>query len=341
MLSTMLKSWATMVAAISVVTGGSSEPPKPMPLRGTPLGNETGLRLLVANNPPFVLDVDSDSVTPVGGVPTLERGTLGVVGVAGRAAVVVARGEWQHADIYGVRGRAGRVSSLGTGASVTPAADGRTVWVKSFVDPSHCTLRQVGLDGQQLRAPQAFPCATTIYPGGALGIVVNRTRVLDPFTGRTVRKTRWGVLAATGEKLLLEGPGDRFTLLDAATGAERRLPWPSSVTFGVDHQPAIDPRGRLVVLGFATPWDGHGQVLDVWLLDTETAELTQLPGMPAYVSLKRTSMAWTHDGRFVLLGESGGKEVVAVWSPGRKRLAVKTVHLPERNSGSDSFAPLG
>jgi hypothetical protein len=42
----------------------------------------------------------------------------------------------------------------------------------------------------------------------------------------------------------------------------------------------------------------------------------------------------------VLLGESGGKEVVAIWRPGDKRLRLKTVQLPERDGGSDSFAPL-
>lgn len=79
----------------------------------------------------------------------------------------------------------------------------------------------------------------------------------------------------------------------------------------------------------------------MWLLDAKTASLTHLPGMPALVSLKSTSMAWTLDGQLVLLGESGGKDVVALWRPGQRHLAVKTVDLPERrDSGSDSFAPL-
>jgi hypothetical protein len=59
------------------------------------------------------------------------------------------------------------------------------------------------------------------------------------------------------------------------------------------------------------------------------------------VRLEFTSMAWTDDGRLVLLGESGTKEFVAVWRSEQRRLAVKTVLLPERNSGSDSFAPIG
>lgn len=312
---------------------------EPVPLRGVPLRGETGLRLLVADNPPFVLDVDAGSVTSVPGVPEMSRGTLSVVGVAGRAAVVVARSA-PDADIYAVRGRGARVSHLGTGRDVTPASDGRAVWVKSFVNRSNCALRQVGLDGREIRAPRSFPCASTIYAGGSLGLVVNRIRVLDPLTGRTVLKARWGVLAAAGENLLLAGPGKQFTLMNAATRAQRRLPWPSVLT-GID-QPAVDPRGRLVALAFADPaWKGGGkQALDVWLLDTQTGELAQLPGMPAFVSLKSTSMAWTHDGWLVLLGESSGEDLVAVWRPGRRRLAVQTVHLPERTSGSDSFAAL-
>jgi hypothetical protein len=31
---------------------------------------------------------------------------------------------------------------------------------------------------------------------------------------------------------------------------------------------------------------------------------------------------------------------VAVWRPGERRLGMKTLRLPERRSGSDSFAPL-
>jgi hypothetical protein len=171
-------------------------------------------------------------------------------------------------------------------------------------------------------------------------LVVNRTRVLDPLTGRTVLRTHWGVLAAAGETLVLAGPGRQLTLLDGRSRAQRRLRWPSIVG-AIDHQPAVDPRGRRIALAFADPaWSGGGnQVLDVWLLDTKTGALTQLPGMPAFVSLKRTNMAWTDDGRLVLLGESNEKDIVAVWRPGRQRLALKTVKL-ERTGGSDSFAPL-
>jgi hypothetical protein len=80
----------------------------------------------------------------------------------------------------------------------------------------------------------------------------------------------------------------------------------------------------------------------VWVLDTNTGKLTQLPGMPTFVALKSTNMAWTPDGRLVLLAEErSGRDVIAVWRPGQQRLALKTVRLPDRStSGSDSFALL-
>jgi hypothetical protein len=80
--------------------------------------------------------------------------------------------------------------------------------------------------------------------------------------------------------------------------------------------------------------------MDVWLLDTRTGALTHLPGMPAFVDLKFTSMEWTRDGRLVVLGESRGRGFVAVWRAGAAKLQVKRVRLPLRTSGSDSFAPL-
>jgi hypothetical protein len=334
----------SLTASIGVTaraaTSGLERARDPAPLGGIPLRAETGLRLLVADNPPFVLDVDTGRVISVVGVPAMSRGTLWVVGVGGRAAAVVAHSVWQRADIYAVRGRGARVSQLGTGTNVWPAGDGRAVWVQSAVR-SRCMLRQMGLDGRQIRAPQVFPCATVSDPdGGSLGLVVRRTRVLNPLTGHAVLQTRWGVWAVAGTTLVLAGPGKQFTLLNGKTRAARRLPWPSILGF-LD-RPAVDPRGRFVALAFAVPaWGGGAnQALDVWLLDTETGKLAQLPGMPAFVSLKRTSMAWTDDGRLVLLGESNGKGVVAVWRRGQRRLEMKVVNLPERNGGGDSFAVL-
>jgi hypothetical protein len=313
---------------------------EPVPLRGVPLTGKTGLRLLVADDPPFVFDVDSGNVSRVSGLRALDRGVRSVVGIAGRSAVVVAHFAGDG-GLYSVRGRGVRATYLGTGRKVAPAADGRSVWITKVVGRDHCALRHVALAGRELGGNRSFPCASTFESAGALGVVVNRTRVLDPRTGRTVLTTRWGVLAAAGRKLVLAGPGRRFTLLDAATGTEQTFSWPSIVG-GLD-RPAVDPRGRYVALAFADPaWEGGGtQALDVWVLDVRTGSLAQLPGMPALVSLKATDMNWTDDGRLVLLGESEGRDVVAVWRPGEARLGVRTVRMPKRSGGSDSFAPLG
>jgi hypothetical protein len=187
-----------------------------------------------------------------------------------------------------------------------------------------CSLRRVTLEGRLTRGPRAFPCASPSDPAGGLGVVVRRTRLLDPTSGRTVFSGRFGILAVTGRHLLLRGPSRRFTLVDAVTGTRKLFDWPSTVE-GLD-EPAVDPRGRYVALAFADPaWGGGGQqVLDVWVLDTRTSELTQLPGMPAFVALKETNMTWTDEGRLVLLAE-GHRTLVAVWRPGEPRLAVKTV----------------
>ncbi len=110
----------------------------------------------------------------------------------------------------------------------------------------------------------------TIQPGGSLGLIYSRTRVVDPLTGGTLLTTRYGVLAAAGKRLVLSGPGKAFTLLDTATGTQRKLAWPS-VLYGLD-APRVDYQGRLVALAFADPaWQGGSrQAMDVWLLDTRT-----------------------------------------------------------------------
>ncbi len=329
----------SVVVAVILSAAGAAAPRQPVPLGGVPLGS-TGLRLLVADMPPFVFDVDSGRASVVRGLPHLAQGSVSVVDLAGQGGAVAVECGSSNRCFYGVGGNATRASSLGTGRNIYRGATRRSVWITSSLGRSRCALREAALDGRTIRAARPFPCGTRTDPSGLLGLVVHRTKLIDPNTTRTRVTTRLGVVAVAAKHLVLVGPGHRFTLLDVATGARRLFAWPSILSGG--DGAVVDPSGRLVALAFAVPaWQGGGrQVIDVWILNTATGRLTQLPGMPAFVELKRTSMNWTLDSRLVLLAENKGKAMVAVWRPGQRRLAAREVPLPKRDGGSDSFAIL-
>ena len=134
-----------------------------------------------------------------------------------------------------------------------------------------------------------------------------------------------------------QGP---FTLSDRRTGLRQRIPRPSRV--GEAAGGLLSPDRRLLAVEFGDPaWDGGPtQLMDVWLLDLRTRRWRQLPGMPVLAALKFTSMAWTGDGRLLLLGSFDGVgDALAVWRPGQDRLAVRRLRLPANRAGSDSFVP--
>ena len=127
----------------------------------------------------------------------------------------------------------------------------------------------------------------------------------------------------------------RLRLVDLASGERRPLPWPS--TLGLLDEILPQPHGTLVAVSFADP---SVQASDVWILDSATGKFWHLPGFPAYLSLKFSSMAWTSDDRLVLLVERDERTRLAVWTPGSKRLPQREVQLPAPSGGSDSFVPL-
>ena len=222
---------------------------RPAPISGVPLTTDSGLNLLVASPPPFVLDVDDERTAPLPGVSSSGHAVIWTVGIGGKAAVVAVGGiADMDTRLYGVRNLGVAVSDLGTGNVVWSSNDGRAAWVQRGVAESGCTLHKVGLEGQVLRAPRAFPCARAYDPnGGALGLVVNGTRIIDPNTGREVLKVPLDIIAGTGKRLVLGRWGRRetqLTLLDAATRTQRRIPWPSTLP-SLD-RPAVDPKGRFI-----------------------------------------------------------------------------------------------
>jgi hypothetical protein len=310
----------------------------PRSLHGAPLSRLTGLRLLVADNPPYLLNVDTGQVTPV--LDVSGHPVLSVLQV-GKDAVIWLDRRYLRAEIYVVRRGTTKAVRLATAWSVAPAADGRAVWLKSYTDARHCTLREVGLDGRPRRRPRAVPCSTRLQDSRSGTVLMQGSSVVDPASGKTLLRTGGVWVIAGLFALTTTEPYRPLTVTDLRSSKRWRVPWPSRIS-GVD-QAVVHAGSGLIAMDFAEPaYQGTGtQVADVWLLDPATRRLSQLPGMPAAVSLKFTSMSWTSDGRLVLLARSARRDVVAVWRPGWKHIAVRTVRLPIRGrSGSDTFAIL-
>jgi hypothetical protein len=314
-----------------------------------PLTGATGLRLLVSSNPPFLLDVDTGSVRPISGMQVRDKPVLTVLAVGKDAVVWLDRrtpaARVPGAEIYVVRRGTTAATRLGTAWDVAPTVDGRAVWLKSFTGPRRCILREVELDGRPRRAPRRMPCSTRLVDVGTGALLVRGSSAIDPRTGRVLLRAS-GVWARIGRYVLttraLHGP---LGLIDLRSGRRWRLGWPSRIgrvtSAGGADEAAVQRSRGLVALAFSDPaYRGGGtQAIDVWLLDPATRRLRHLPDMPADVELKFTSMSWTSDGRLVMLARTAGRNIVAVWRPGRSRIAVRSVRLPVHDSGSDRFVP--
>ncbi len=334
-----------MLAAVAAgcfgVHATASTTSEPTPLSGVPLTGATGLRLLVADKPPFVLDVDRGTITRIRGLNLRGDVVLSVLPVGKHAAIWLNRDGSRANEIYVVRAGATRARRLGTAATVAAAADGRSVWMLSPRERGRCTLRRLALDGRTLRGARRAPCTTWLDPGGSSGLVFHGRAgdtLIDPASGRTLLRAPQ-IRGVVGELALTTTASDvPLSLTSIETGRAEQLSWPSDLPYTDD--PAVRPDGGLVTLAFADPaYPTGGQALDLWLLDPATRRLKHLPDMPASVSLKSTSMSWTQDGRLVLLAETANRDIVAVWRPGDDRIAVRRVRLPVRSdSGSDSFA---
>ena len=344
-----------VVPGIKEGTGGRM-PPVPGPLHGAPLAGSSGLRLLVAADPPFVLNVDTGAVRPVTGLNVKGNPVLSVLAVGSDAVVWLDRRapsrSIPRAEIYLVRRGTTRATRIATGWQVVPADGGRAIWLVSYKDLHHCTLTEIALDGRTRPRARPISCSTQLIDSGSRPVLVHGRRVVDPATGRTLLSTGslWAI--ADGRALTSTltrgcpgvsclGPGRPLTLTDLRTGTRWRLPWPSPISF--TDQAVVRPDGRLIALDFADPaYQGGGtQVTDVWLLDPATRHFRHLPDMPAAVDLKFTSMAWASERRLVILAQTGGpsgeRNLVAVWKPGQRQIALRPVRLPARNSGSDTF----
>jgi hypothetical protein len=326
-------------AGLVLVLAATARPAGPLPpVTGPALAGPTHLHLVVSAAPPYIYDVDANAIRAVstaGGPldswvrPSANGAFVARYGCCATTAVAYRI----HED--------GSVQRLTGGSSLAPASDSSATWVLRRASPGRCRLALV----PSARPPVAVPCRPLLGAGDAGVLMWTSTdqMLVDTRTGR-VRARATRIVPLHGD-LVLEQTGEwsleqaRISLVDLATRTRRRLRWPS-ILRGLDEVVA-QPHGSLVAVGFADPaYPGPAQAFDVWILDTRTGRYAHLPGFPAQVRLKFSSIAWTSDDRLVLLLEGGGRTVLAVWRPGSHTLPLRPVELPAHTGGSDTFVPL-
>jgi hypothetical protein len=315
-----------------------STPPRSsrsLPLGGVPLHGPTGLRLLVADVPPIVLDLDRGTARRVTGLST--NGDTGVsVFPVGEHALVLAYRLCNACraapTAYLVRRGSTAATPLATSLQVVPSRDGEGVWVLSRRGVRRCAIREIGLDGRPLRAARELSCRTGLVAELPAGLLVSYTgpkgtdahnALVKPDDG--VVRLRYDQAQPVVGNLALTGLDRRTPLLlhDTGSGVSQRLRWPGRPDYSLGEVTG-GPDGRLAIVEFAKFSPEH--MVDMWLLDTATRRWRHLPGMPARLVPKATDVGWTADGRVVIL--SGG--VLGVWRPGEPRLSVRRVKPPKQ-----------
>jgi hypothetical protein len=162
-----------LAVVVAVGTPALAAQPEPKPLQGVPLTGKTGLRLLVADNPPFILDVDTGRVTAVKGTNARRSDVLSVR-AAGRDAVLwldrraAPTTRSPEAEIYVVRQGTTRAVRIAKGWELALDADDRTLWLKAYTRPRRCILRAVALNGRERRSPRAVPCSSRLVDAGGV-----------------------------------------------------------------------------------------------------------------------------------------------------------------------------
>lgn len=365
---------AAAVAAGGIASAGGAapaarpgRPPEPLPrLSGPALAGPARLRLVASGNAGgvFVLDADRGTTQTVGGLGLGPAAGLygpilaglwpapgGVLAEVERSACSSC-GTRTTVSLIGPGGGARRIASivLHGGSALVPAFDAATFWRLTWPNGAPCSLGPVYDAAPTVTVPCGRPAAAT---SAGVWIASNRREtIVDPRSGRVVAtlaipaepgRASWlyplrGTLA-----LEYSGPSTSFTgiqrgdlsLVDLASGTRQRLAWPSWFRNVIRVVP--EPGGPLVAVDYGSPaWPGPAQAEDVWILDTTRGSFTHLPGYPAAVAIKFSSVLWTGDGRLAIAAQGGGRAVLALWRPGMRTLPLRTI--PSRHGYTTSAA---
>jgi len=196
-------------------------------------------------------------------------------------------------------------------AWVTPVGTGALAQVECVSCRRRVRAFLVKVDGTVRRVPPASPIMTAV-----------------------LARPRWTMTAQIASNFV-----DHVALVDHRSSVHLRLRWPS-ILGGIGGVLA-QPGGPFLALTFADPaYPGPQQAEDLFLLDSRTGALTHVPGFPAQIDLKFSSMSWTDDGRLVMLLQAAGTTSVGVYRPGDRAVSPRRVRLPVRNSGSAAFVPI-
>ena len=355
---------ASVLALGAAGAGGAvpARPPEPLaPLRGPAPDVAAHVRILAAGagGPAFILDLDRGAVRPLDGLgplrgapPTLLGPYTLVLGAAdGGVLVGVSRqacGGCATQTALTLVGRRGAVRAIATvtmrgGDAIVPAYGRAAVWLLRRPRGGACTLALVPGVAPATAVPCGRPLAAT--SAGVWIASAHAVRIVEPRNGRV--RASLGVAAPTPASatvaevhpldgslaLVRTGPNwagssgaqrGRLRLVDLASGASRALAQPS--WFGDLIHVLAQPHGSLVAVDFGSPaYPGPAQAEDLWILDTRSGRLTHVPGYPARVDIKFSDLAWTTDGRLVIVAQGGGRTVAALWRAGARTLPMRRV----------------
>ena len=289
-------------------------------LHGMSSAEPTGVTIVSGTS---VIDVDTDAMRPIAGLPAFDDQNVWATPSADRAVIGVQRSGSTNPEIFVLDRDSRSARPLGSGFPA-PAPDG--VWLKRFESPTSCVASKVAFDGPIIRSATPIDCAAAVTGEYGIGLIMAvsdiepRYALVSPVDLSTVTKLD-GFKSVIGSRILtLAGHG--FGLIDPLTGEGRQVEMPTSI--GMPSGLSWPADGAHVAIAFGHPaWPGPRQRLDVWVLDVDSLEWTELPSMPVAAALKMTAYQWLADGRFAIFGEFDRVgPALATWRPGDAQLVV-------------------